>query len=135
MAAVGGDLQEIIIAHPTVGTVTLFPKAGEDSTFNPGGIRNDDDNAGIDGGGRMIVKKSRTRWSLEATISNDMNGTQEMEQLVAIAASNEEANITITHINGAIYKGKGTIVGDINPSGMNATIGIKLAGGGSLAQL
>lgn len=135
MAAIGGDITEVIIAHPTVGTVTLFPKSGEDSTFNPGGIRNDDDNAGIDGGGRTILKKNRIRWSFETVVSNDMNGTKEMEQLVAIAASNEEANITISHINGAIYKGKGTVVGDINPSGLNATVSIKLAGGGTLTQL
>lgn len=135
MAAVGGDILEITYNHPTVGSGVFFPKSGEDSTFDPGGFRVNDDANGIDGGGQMIKQMNRVRWSFEATISSDMNSAQEMEKLAALAASPADAEFTISHINGTIYKGTGTVVGDIQPNGNAATSTIKLSGGGQLLQL
>lgn len=133
--AVGGDIVEISYNHPTLGSGIFFGKANEDSTFDTGGIRTDDSADGIDGGGNAIYKKTRTRWGFECTISWDDNVKQEIQKLSNLAGSAVEAVFTVSWINGSVYKGSGTMVGDIKGSGMNATIPVKFAGGGILAKI
>jgi hypothetical protein len=76
--ATGGDIIEITFNHPSIGSGTLFPKAGEDSTYNTGGFRSADDDNMIDGAGNMIDKINRTRWSFEALLSWDANIAQDL---------------------------------------------------------
>lgn len=128
--ATGGDITEITFTHPTIGAGVIFPKAAEDNTFNLGGFRSEDDANGIDGGGNMIDKMNQRRWSFEGTVAWDMNTGFTLEKLVALAESPVLANYTLTHINGSIYSGKGKPVGDLDGNGNNATISLKLAGGG-----
>jgi hypothetical protein len=58
--ATGGDIIEITFNHPSIGSGTLFPKAGEDSTYNTGGFRSADDDNMIDGAGNMIFHGMQT---------------------------------------------------------------------------
>jgi hypothetical protein len=135
MPAVGGDILEITYNHPTVGTGIWFPKAAEDSTFDPGGIRTTDDANMVDGSGKAIYQKNRVRWSFEGTISWDANVANELEQLQSLAADPVEADYTITSINGTVWKGKGKPVGDIQGNGNAATIAVKLSGGGPMKKI
>lgn len=128
----GGDIIEITYNHPTVGAGVLYPKAGEDSTWDLGGIRSADEANGIDGGGRNIDQMTRVRWFVESTVSWDMNDTKELEKLNAMAGDPTPADWTLSHINGTIYKGKGKPVGDIQGNGNAATIPLKVSGGGKL---
>lgn len=132
--AIGGDIVEVTFNHPTLGTGIILPKAGEDSTYDLGGIRVDDDDQGVDGGGNMIKKMNRKRWSFEVTCAWDMNVDQTIESLNALAASSVDANWTFENINGIVYNGKGTIVGDIQGNGNAATFTLKVSGGGKLGQ-
>lgn len=133
--AVGGDISEITWNHPTLGTGVIFPKAGEDSTYDLGGFRSNDDNGAVDGGGNMIDQINRVRWSLEATIAWDMNVNLEMEKLVALAKHPLPADWTISHLNGTVYGGKGKPVGDLAGNGNKATFPLKLAGGAGLKKI
>ena len=133
--AVGGDILTLTCKHPTVGTVNLLGKASEDSTFDLGGFRSSDDMNMIDGGGNMIDQINRSRWCVECTISNDMNVKQELEKLTKLAESPVSGNWTITHINGTVYRGNGKPVGDLKANGNQATIPLKISGGGKLEQL
>jgi len=135
MAAVGGDVTEISYSHPTIGQGVFYPKAAEDNTFDPGGFKTGDDANMIDGSGQMIKQINRTRWSFEGTISGDMNSKMEMEKLNSLSGDPVDATFTISHINGAVYKGAGTVVGDANLNGNNATIKLKLAGGGKMKKI
>lgn len=135
MAAVGGDIIEISFNHPTLGTGTWYPKSSEDSTFDKGGIRGNDDANMIDGGGRAIRQLNRVRWSLEATISWDMNVADELEQARKLAASPDEASWTISHINGTVWSGTGSPVGDIQGNGNAATFSVKISGGNELKKI
>ena len=135
MAVIGGDLLEITYNNPDVGSGVLYCKSGEDSTFDPGGFRNSDDANNIDGGGRMIVQKNRVQWSLEAVVTWDMNVAREDENLRAITQSVNETEWTMTHVNGTVFRGTGTIVGDIQPNGNTAQITLKIAGGGVLERI
>lgn len=135
MSAVGGDILEVAFNHPTLGSGTLFPKAGEDSTFDPGGFRTDDAADGIDGSGQMMKKLNRKRWSFEVLISWDNNTRQELEKLNALSGSPVDATWTISMVSGSVYKGTGSVVGDVQGNGNAATLPLKVSGGGYLKKI
>lgn len=132
---VGGDITEVTFNHPTIGSGVLLPKAGEDSTYDLGGFRSNDDASGIDGGGNAIDQMNRVRWSFEVPIANDMLVNQEAEKLVEMASSPVPATWTFTNINGSVYGGKGKPVGDIQPNGNTSILNLKVAGGGILKRI
>ena len=131
----GGDLIEITWNHPTLGTGSIYPKANESSTYDPGGLRSADDANMIDGAGRMIDQVSRVRWSMETTIAVDLVDENTMQVLANLAASPQEADWTFTNANGSVYKGKGKPVGDLQPDGLASTMTLKVSGGGTLQKL
>jgi hypothetical protein len=129
MSVIAGDIIEITYNHPTIGSGVFFPKAAEDSTFDPGGFRGNDDANQIDGGGNMITQLNQVRWSFEGPISWDMNVSNELETLNKLSASPLNAEWTITHVNGTVWAGTGRPVGDIQGNGNTGMITLKLAGG------
>lgn len=135
MSAVGGDIIEAAFNHPTLGSGVLFPKAGEDSTFDLGGFRSDDSDDMVDGSGNYIDKLTRKRWSVEMTMAWDNNSRLELEKVNAMAASPVPATWTISHVSGAIYKGQGKPTGDLKGNGNNATFPLKIAGGSILKKI
>lgn len=135
MGAVGGDILQVSFTHPTLGGATLFPKANEDSTFDLGGFRTDDDSNNVDGSGAMIKKITRNLWMFECTIAGDMNTRQELEALTALSGNPVDATWKIAHSNGAVYKGAGAVVGDVTLNANNATIKLKVAGGQNLKKI
>lgn len=132
---VGGDIIEITSNHPTLGSVTLFPKSSEDSTFNTGGFRGEDDMAKIAGDGSSIRTLNRNRWSVELPISWDMNDANEIDKLTALAKSPVESEWTFTSINGTVWGGKGAPVGEIPGNGNTVIITLKVSGGGELSKI
>ena len=135
MASFGGDITEITFNSASVGNGAFFPKANEDSTFDPGGFRIDDDADSVSGDGAGIYKKNRKRWSFEVLCAMDMNSREDAEKVNALAAANEEADWTITSVNGTVYAGKGYPVGDINWNGNAATFTVKVSGGGRMTKI
>ena len=135
MSAVGGDIISASYNHPTLGSGTIWPKAGEDSTLDLGGFRSDDSEDGIDGSGNMIDKLSRKRWGAEMVAAWDNNNRLELEAVVALAASPVPAVWTVSHVSGAVYKGSGKPVGDLKGSMGEATFPLKLAGGGIMKKI
>lgn len=135
MAVTGGDIIEITYNHPTIGSGVIYPKANEDNNLDLGGFRGNDDANSIDGGGRNIRSLSRSRWSCEITPSWDTTVTQDLEKMVALAGDANEAVWTIQLINGSIYSGTGSPVGDLQGNYNNATFKLKIAGGGLLKKI
>lgn len=134
MAAVGGDILEVTYAHDTLGSGTFFPKSGEDSTFDLGGFRGADDANMVDGGGRNIKQLNRVRWSFEVLVAWDAITDEDLEKLTALAESPIDADWTVSLINGAVYAGKGSPVGDIQGSGNSPSFTLKVAGGGKMVK-
>lgn len=130
----GGDIVEITFNHATLGSGTIFPKAGEDSTYDLGGIRAADDAQMIDGGGNMMDQLTRARWSFEVALSWDMDATT-LEKLSELAGSPQTADWTFTNINGKVYAGNGKPVGDLQGNGNTSQITLKVSGGGRLRVL
>lgn len=125
--AVGGDIVEVTYNHPTIGSGTLFPKSGEDSTYDVGGVRTTDDANMVDGGGNPIWQKNRKMGFFECVCANDQNTRQDVENMALLAASPEPAEWTFSVINGTVYKGTGKPVGDIQGNINQATFTLKVA--------
>ncbi|MCE3278019.1 MAG: hypothetical protein K0S44_210 [Bacteroidetes bacterium] len=132
---VGGDITEITWNHPTKGSGVLKPKSNEDSTFDEGGIRGNDDANMITTGGQSIRQLNRVRWSFEGTMSWDMNSADEVKQMRDLAGDPVEATFTISHINGTVWKGTGSPVGDIQGNANTATFNLKIAGSNDLKKI
>ena len=122
-----GDFTEITYSHPTLGSGSFFPKANEGNTLDEGGLRNNDDANQIDGGGNLIVQKNRVRGSFEIVCANDMNTRNDVSKAKALAASPVSADWTISHTNGTVWAGNGTIVGDIQTDTNAGTFTLKVA--------
>tara|TARA_R110000787_G_scaffold231673_1_gene339028 strand:+ start:903 stop:1310 length:408 start_codon:yes stop_codon:yes gene_type:complete len=133
--AVGGDLIEATSSHPTLGNDVFFFKGSEDGTFNIGGFSSNDDNAMVDGSGEMIDIINRKLWSVEGTISWDMNKGGSLAKLQALSSHVVQSNWTFSHANYTIYSGKGKPVGDLAGNTGQATLGIKIQGGGKLSEV
>lgn len=128
----GGDLLELKVEHPTLGSKTLEPKANEDNESDAGGIRMNDDDSQITGTGSIILSGTRTRPYLQVIVATNDVITKYLEDW---AESAELATITYTKINGDVHRGKAIPVGDIKPSQQNATVQVKLAGSGKFVKI
>jgi len=133
--ATGGDIIEITYNHATLGNGTIYGKAKEDSTFDLGGFRSEDDAAGVDGGGNMIDKITQSRWKFSVSVSWDMNSANELEKISELAKSAVQADWTIASINGTNWGGKGKPVGDYEGNGGASTFTLTLSGGGTLKKI
>lgn len=135
MSVIGGDIIEITYNHPTLGSGILFPKAAEDSTFDPGGFVSNDDANGVDGSGEMIDQLSRKRWSFEGTVAWDMNTREDLDKIQSLSNDPVLAEWTVSHINGTVWGGTGKPVGDLQGNGNAATFSLKIAGGGRMKKI
>ena len=135
MAFVGGDIVEITSKHPTLGSLTLFPKSGEESTFNTGGLRAEDGMEKIAGDGTAIDTIVRNRWSFEVPAAWDMNDNNELVKLAELAGDPQASDWTFTNINGTVWAGNGKPVGELPGNGKAATITVKWSGGGLLEKI
>lgn len=131
---IGGDITEITCQH-TLGEFRFYPKSNEDFTLDPGGIRTNDDANQITGSGEMILQKNRVRWSFDGPIAVDTISGNEMENLPKLAEHPDLGTWTITHISGTIWRGLGTVVGDLQPGTNTAQMTLKIAGSGSLTKI
>jgi hypothetical protein len=132
MSFIGGDILEISYKHPTLGSGTWFPKAGEDLTLDSGGYTSADESDGITSDGQPINKINRKRWMCECSVAWDMANNDEVDKASKLAASPVDADFTFAHISGVVWGGKGRPVGDIQGSTKDAQMKIKISGGGEL---
>jgi hypothetical protein len=127
--ATGGDIIEITVQHPTLGTAKFYPKAAEGSTYDLGGPRSKADKNSIDGSGRAIRTMNNTLASFKAKVAWDMNNRQDLETLSDLSASTDVSTWTFTNINGIAYVlTNGFPVGDITGDGNDSLIDIEFNG-------
>ena len=132
----GGDLKEITFNHPELGVFSFSTKSDESYEVDPGGFRSADDANMITGGGDNIRKINRVKWCVEGPLVFNFNGaSQEMVNLPLIAENPIDGTWTFEHISGAIWKGNGSVVGDIKPDTNNSQATIKMSGGGRLERV
>lgn len=132
---IAGDVTEIVCSHPTLGEYRFYPKSNESFNSDKGGIRNEDDANAVTSSGKAIVKKNMVGWFWEGPIAVDIKTSYEEDALNALCASSEDAVWTFSHVSGAIRKGLGRPVGDIQVDTNTAQLPIKIAGGGILENI
>lgn len=113
--AVHGDIKEVAFSHPELGNGRFYPKAAESNTLDTGGIRTSDDANGITAAGDLILTKNRVRGMLVVNVENDMVVRKDAVTAAALSESSKPAVWTVALINGTVWRGTGTVVGDINP--------------------
>lgn len=123
----GGDITELQCNHP-LGVFTFYPVSGEDSTYDLGGIRTDDNMDDIDGSGSPIYKMNRKRASFEVPVSWDMGGNATLEDVVNMAGHIAPGSWVATNINGVVYKINGKPVGDLQGNGNTSRFSLKISG-------
>lgn len=136
MAFIGCDFLQVGLKHPTLGTVNLYPKAGENGQIEIGGITTESEPKGITGSGEAIYKMSVGRWVVETPpIAWKRSGTDTLQTVQDMAADFEEIDCTFQLRDGSIYIGKGKIVGEIKGASYDSTIPLKFEGGGKLQKI
>lgn len=127
MTAVGGDIESISI-NGTIYAVT----SDTDVSRALGGFENEV-LANGDGSGRL--KKMRRPWRIGGlAVSCDDPIGNEQANLQDVADGNEFVDITMTMASGAVWAGKGQIVGELSFSNQNAAASFDLAGPGRLVR-
>ena len=104
-----GDLLTVKFNHPTVGAREYNVKAGENADQDLGGFSSELIINGLGNGHKSL---SRKPWGVESVMLGiESKGDQEFLQ--SLADSPDLGVITWSHINGSVYKGKGTVTGDL----------------------
>lgn len=132
---VGGDILEIQYNHPTLGDGTFFPKSNEETSFDTGGFRTEDDMDAVAGNGQSIKKVTRKRWMFEGPIAWDKQTNRELQALSALAADPVDAQWTVTAKDGSVWTGLGAVVGDVVGNALDSTIPTKISGGEAMQQI
>lgn len=127
MATTGGDWLEIRVSHPTLGEHVFYPKANEGNTFDPGGVRTNDDANQISGDRQAIWQLNLTRGFLETVVANDMRTRQDFIFAKSLAGNPDDASYVASHINGSTWGFTGRPVGDIQADSNASTFTLKVA--------
>ncbi len=131
----GGDVTALVCKHEVLGEFRYQVKSNESFNLDTGGFRTADDANMITGAGEIIQQKNRIRWMLEGPIATDFISNNELDTLTELAAHPILGDWTITHISGAVYTGRGVVVGDIQADSNAATLTLKVAGSGRLRKI
>jgi len=128
--ATGGDILEVSVNHPDLGSKIFFAKASEGNTFEPGGFRTEDDEDSVDSGGNMIQKINRKLGFFEIVLSNDLNEREDFDFISQLHQSSKLGDWTVSIINGVTFGGQGKPVGTVTPNINDATMSVKISGPG-----
>lgn len=126
---VAGDLLQVNVKHPELGSRNFEAKSGEDFTFQTGGFKSNDDDGNIGVSGSRIDQLNRYPWSAETTL---VLRSGDHDFLQAISENTLEGTWTFEHISGDVRRGSGKPVGDIASNSQAGTIALKCSGSGKL---
>lgn len=126
--ATGGDILELTVNHPDLGSRIFFAKASEGNTFEKGGFRTEDDEDSVDGGGNMIQKINRKLGFFEIVLSNDVNDREDYEFISKLAGNSRLGDWTVSHTSGVTWGGLAKPVGSVTPNTNDGTLSVKIQG-------
>ena len=127
-----GDITEIKVIHKTVGSKVFFVKAGEAVTFDLGGYSSERMVTGNAGGHKSLAAKP---WEVGNAVLETIPGDDGVEFLQDIQNDPEDATIEVSHINGSVYKGKGSIEGDLKEDVKEGFTTVTFTGSGKLEKI
>jgi hypothetical protein len=126
-----GDCVEITCVH--LGTTYRFsPKANETFNIDRGGIRANDDASQVTSNGQIMRQLNRVRWMIDGPIAADSISGYEQKALNVMSASPSLGVWQFSFINGAILRGTGSPVGDVQLDSNSGQITLKVSGNGEI---
>lgn len=126
MSVRGGDILTLSYKNATVGLQGDFKvKANEGNTYDPGGVRVNDDATQVTSAGEPVWQQNMKLGMISATIINDMQ-SDTANICKQLAGAQSDTTWTWTMINIKTYTGVGMIVGDIVPNINDSTLAIKI---------
>lgn len=126
-----GDITEIKFIHEEVGSKIFSVKSGESANMDLGGYSND---YSMNGNSTGHAIKTAKPWSVDS-IQVDITPDGTLEFLQDITNNVIEGIIEISAIDGSVYKGKGTIIGDLKKDTLNGYATIEVRGAGKLEKI
>jgi len=129
---VAGDLREINVKHPELGSRNFEAKAGEDFSYQKGGYKSNDDDGNIGVNLTRIDQQNAFPWSGEFTI---VRKDEDHDFLQSLTENALEGIWTFSHRSGEVLTGTGKPVGDIATNAQAGTIAVKCAGSGRLENI
>lgn len=130
-----GDADEIVCQH-TLGEFRFAPKSNESFTVDMGGVRVNDDANQVTANGQNMKQMNRAKWSVEGPVAVDMTSTNTtLDDIAKLCAHPDDGVWTFSFLNGAIFRGKGSPVGDVQGDSNAGTVTLKVSGGGKLEKL
>lgn len=132
MSKGSGDITEIKIIHKTVGSRVFYAKGGEAATFDLGGYSSERAVTGNGGGHKVLSAKP---WEGGNAVLETVPGDGGIEFLQDIANDPEDATLELSHINGTVYKGKGSIEGDLKQDVKEGFTTVTFTGSGKLEKI
>lgn len=127
MSAIGGSVQEMSVKN------RIYPvTADSDVNVKQGGKENETQR---NGDGTIRVLQTETSWSLDGASFSIDPDTDAFEFLQEVSDAGEVVPITITLASGAVYSGKGIIVGELAMSTASTSAPVAFQGEGKLTKL
>lgn len=127
-----GDIRELRVDHPELGSRVFEGKSGEDVIIMPGGYKGNDDDGNIGANLTRINQKNAYPWSAEVTI---LGKSGDLDYLQSWTESTLEGTVTGTFMDGSVRVGSGNSVGDLAENKQAGTIGFKIAGSGRFEEI
>jgi len=122
------DILSLQIKHPVVGARELAIKAGEGGDVDLGGYSKE---RTMNGNGSSRPKMSRKGWKVSG-ISADTSNPEDHKYLQDVQNSPLDAEFVLAWVDGVVYRGTGSIDGDLSANRGEGYASITLTGGGVL---
>jgi len=127
-----GDTLDLTVQHPTAGSRTFAVQSDQSITVDVGGRTK---TIQMNGNGTGHPKSAVKPWEIAGLMLeyDPENGDQEFLQ--GLVDTNEPGVVTWQHTNGYIYKGSGSIEGDIKADSNTGYIPVTFTGPGKLEKI
>lgn len=125
-----GDSQQVLINHPTFGSIQLDLKSGSDFNFRKGGPQASDADDNISTLGSNVKQVNQSKWMFSCTILTD-DRDRVIDYLQNISGDPEDATFIVPHINGSTRSGVGSPVGELNLNLQTGELPLTCNGGGT----
>jgi len=137
MAYTGSGILAVTVSNTEVGTISLFPKAGESYNIDLGGTRSEDDAANATVSGDRINKQNIVCSKFElGQVAWDKTVKDELAFVNKLAAAKVGSTVTVKCIDGAIYEMQnGYPVGDLQGDGSAGTFPCTFQGNPNASRL
>lgn len=127
MSVRAGDILDLSYKNSGAGLQGSFKvKANEGNTYDPGGVRTNDDANQITSAGEPLWQQNMKLGMLSVTVINDMQADT-ANICKQLAGAQTDTTWTFTVINLKAYTGVGMLVGDIVPNVNDSTLALKIS--------